>query len=349
MPSHFWSFALAILLLFVNAFFVAAEFSLVKIRETRLEELAGRGHRLARMALGMVRDLDSYLSATQLGITLASLALGYVGEPAFHWLMSPLYGVLYLVTPEYQHTVALTLSFLFFSTFHIILGELVPKSLAIQTTEKVLFAVVLPLRIFTLVGLPFLWLLQGCSNLVLKAFRLNPVRKGHIISETELKLIVEDTVEAGTLEKSKQDLLTSIFAFTEKRVGEIMVPVDKAFCFYLDLPIEKNLVLAHESQHTRYPLFDTRGGKVLGFVHIKDIIWNFQEPRLIHLLDMCRLMPVFKEGRRIDSAMRELKSTKTHIAVVVNEAGEARGFVTLEDVLEELVGNIQDEFDEEFD
>lgn len=347
--AEFGSFLFALLMLFTNAFFVASEFALVKIRETRLEELATGGHRVARLALGMVRNLDNYLSATQLGITLASLALGYVGEPAFHWLMSPLFECLPGMTPETQHTVSLTVSFVFFSTFHIIIGELVPKSLAIQSTERVLFAVTLPMRICFVVFYPFLRVLQMASNLVLRLFRLEPVSKGHMISEAELKLIVEDTIESGSLEKSKQDLLNNLFQFSEKRVGDIMVPVDRTYCLYADRPIEENLRTVYDSQHTRYPLFETRQGKLLGFIHTKDILWRYGDPLEIQLSELCRPLLSLRENKRIDMALRDFKVSKIHIASVVGEAGVVNGFVTLEDVLEELVGNIRDEFDGEND
>lgn len=347
--SDYGAFILALLMLLINAFFVASEFALVKIRETRLEELSAKGHRLSRLALIMVRDLDNYLSATQLGITLASLALGYIGEPAFHWMMEPLFKHMSMLTAETQHTVSLTVSFIFFSAFHIILGELVPKSLAIQSTEKVLFAISIPMRLFFILCYPFMRVLQFASNIVLKLFRLEPVSKGHMISEAELKLIVEDTIESGSLEKSKQDLLSKVFQFSEKRVESIMVPLEKTYSLYLNKSVEENLRVVFDSQHTRYPIFEKTGGRLLGFIHTKDILWRSKSPQDIRWEELYRPLLTMRENKRIDMALRDFKMAKIHMAAVMNDQGHVLGFVTLEDVLEELVGNIRDEFDGEND
>jgi len=345
MSGSIWHIIAAAFLLATNAFFVAAEFALVKIRQTRLEELKNSGNRLAEVAFTMVENLDNYLSATQLGITFASLGLGYVGEPAFHWLLAPLMESMGPGDPVLSHKVSLTASFIFFSGIHIILGELVPKSLAIQMTEKVVLWVAAPMRVFYMLCFPFLWGLQFFAGLILKVLRLPPAPHGNAATEAELRLIVEDSAESGGITKPKQDMLDRVFTFSDKTIHDVMVPTDKMDCFYLDRPTEENLKLAEESMHTRYPLYEVRGGDVLGFVHIKDIVWNYLSPELINLFDLCRPLIVFDQNKRIDAALKDFRNSKTHLAMVVDAERRTIGFVSLEDVLEELVGEIDDEFD----
>lgn len=340
---------LAVFIIFVNAFFVAAEFAIVKIRHTRLEILVKKGHPIARLSHRIVHHLDAYLSATQLGITLTSLGLGWIGEPAFARVLK---GLLVTFGGELSettlHSVSLTIAFLFISALHIILGELVPKSIAIRTAEKVCFFVAVPLHVFYIMFFPFLWILNGTSNLILRVIRIPPVRgpgrAQH--SEEELKLIFEDTFEEGIIGKDKRKLLDKAIDFSHKLIRDVMVPAHKMICFFLSDSIQENLLRAKESGHTRLPLFEKVGGPVLGFIHVKDVIWSLEHGDVINLFDLRHPILFFSEDVRIDVALKHYQKEKKHIAMVKSKKGEIIGLVTLEDLVEELVGEIEDEFDQ---
>lgn len=339
---------LAIVFVALNAFFVAAEFAIVKIRHTRLEILVKKGHPIARLSARIVEHLDAYLSATQLGITLASLGLGWIGEPAFAKVIK---GILLAFGAQLSettlHSVSLTAAFLCISALHIILGELVPKSIALRTAERVCLMVAVPLHAFYLLFYPFLWVLNGTSNFVLKLIKMPPVRgpaRAHH-TEEELKLIFEDTYEDGVIGPQKRLLLDKVLDFSHKTVSDIMVPSRSMACLYLDQSVHENLKRARDSGHTRMPLLDKKEGKVLGFIHMKDIIWSLEHGDIINLHDLRRPIIIYLSNTKIDAALRRFQKKKIHIAIVQDERGKDVGLVTLEDVIEELVGEIEDEFD----
>jgi len=338
----------AFIFILANAFFVAAEFALVKIRHTRLETLVGKGNAMANLAHRMVSKLDAYLSATQLGITLASLGLGWVGEPAFSKLITRLLHMFGAELSEKTlHSVSLTIAFLFISALHIILGELVPKSIAIRTAERVLMVVAFPLHVFYTIFYPFLWVLNGTANAVLKIMKMppahGPLRAHH--TEEELKLIFEDTFEEGVIGSHKRILLDKAMDFSHKTIADIMIPASQMICFFVEDSIQENLFRAKESGHTRFPLFERKGGNLLGFVHIKDVIWSMENNKVINIFDVRRPLIFFKDKNRIDFAMIRFQREKRHVAIVKNNKEEIVGLVTMEDVIEELVGEIEDEFD----
>ncbi|MBI2338932.1 MAG: HlyC/CorC family transporter [Deltaproteobacteria bacterium] len=342
-----WYAALALVFVALNAFFVAAEFAIVKIRATRLEILAQKGHPLARLSKKIVHDLDAYLSATQLGITLASLGLGWIGEPAFSLIIGGLLNFFGAHLSEVTlRSASLMVAFLFISALHIVLGELVPKSIAIRTAEKVCLLVAVPLRVFYLVFFPFLWILNSLSNGILRMIRIQPIggpARAH--TEEELKLIVEDSLEEGTINVRKWLLLDNALEFSHKTVRSIMVPIERVVCFYLDESIGENLKRAKESGHTRFPLRESNKGKILGFVHMKDVIWQLEHGEIINLFDLARPLLFFGEDKTLEAALIEFQTRKVHIAMVEKRPGQVTGMVTLENVIEELVGDIEDEFD----
>lgn len=348
-PTGSQGLYLLIALIFVaaNAFFVSAEFAIVKIRSTRLEVLASRGNSLAKLSKKIVSNLDAYLSATQLGITLASLGLGWIGEPAFTSVLIKLGTFMGLAISETTlHSVSLTLAFVIISALHIILGELVPKSLAIRTAEKICLAVAIPLRIFYIIFYPALWTLNGLSNLILGFIHIPRVggpARAH--TEEELKLVIEDSFEEGTIGGGKRLLLDKAIDFSHKTVLDIMVPINKIFSFYLDESISSNLERARDSGHTRAPLLDSRGGKIIGFVHMKDIIWSLEHGEIINLYDLKRPILFFISLTKIDQALLRFQKEKVHLGIVTDDRGAVLGLVTLEDIIEELVGEIDDEFD----
>lgn len=346
------SFHLALSIVFVvlNAFFVAAEFALVKVRATRLELMVRKGDPLAKLVLSMVSNLNQYVSATQLGITLASLGLGWIGEPAFARMFEQLIAPFgFQMTPEHLHSLSFTCAFLVISGLHIVIGELVPKSVAIQMPEKVCYLIVAPLRIFYIVVFPFMWVLNEMAALTLRIFRFKPETHGgsKAHSEDEIKLIVEDSFEEGSISHSKRFLLDKAIEFSHKSVKEIMVQEKDMFCFYMTDSLENNLSRAKESGHTRFPLREKRDGRVLGFVHMKDVIWGMENNDVINLYDLMRPALAMTSKTTVDQALKEFQRKRVHLAIVESPEKEVLGMLTLEDVIEELVGEIEDEFDTE--
>ena len=340
---------LALGLVLLNAFFVAAEFAIVKIRVTRLETLAKKGNIFAHSARHAVQHLDWYLSATQLGITVASLALGWVGEPAFAVLVAPLLGLMGIWSASIVHSLSLTIAFLSITLLHIVLGELAPKSLAIQRTETVVLAVSLPLRLFFIVFYPVLWLLNSLSNGLLRILRIGSASAESLAhTEEELRIILGESARTGALSGIKRRLLENIFTYTRRTAQEIMIP--RAEIAYLSLARSwpENLAVMRTTEHTRYPLCTLSLDHVIGMVHVKDLF--HAGAGLVSeedLLKRKREILFVPESCTLDELQRQFQQKRLHMAVVVDEYGGTAGLVTLEDVLVELVGEIQDEFDRE--
>jgi len=341
--------AAALFLVFLNGFFVASEFSIVKVRGTKIEELVRKGKKHAHLAHGMVHNMDEYLSATQLGITIASLGLGWLGEPAFAALFLPLlsaFGSLDLVV---AHTIAAGLAFLLITFLHIVLGELAPKSLAIQKPESVILAASGGMTLFYKASYPFIWVLNKAAFLFLKIFGIHPVDElGSAHSEEELRMILAKSLEKGVLDAEEQQLLDRVFAYGDRSARQIMVPAGDVVFMDIHNTFKKNMELARRSRHTRYPLCDHSLGNALGIVHIKDLLWKMnrdeKEPDLAALKRPILFVP---EGSLIKDLLPEFRKNRTHMAMVIDEFGSPVGIITMEDILEELVGEIQDEFDSE--
>lgn len=339
----------ALFLVFLNGFFVASEFSIVKVRGTKIEELVRKGKKHAHLASGMVHNMDEYLSATQLGITIASLGLGWIGEPAFAALFLPLlsaFGSLDLVV---AHTISAGMAFLLITFLHIVLGELAPKSLAIQKPEPVILAASGGMTLFYKASYPFIWVLNKAAFLFLKIFGIHPVDElGSAHSEEELRIILAKSLEKGVLDAEEQQLLDRVFAYGDRSARQIMVPSGDVIFMDIHNSFRENAELARKSRHTRYPLCDHSLGNVLGIVHIKDLVWKIhrdeKEPDLAALKRPILFVP---EGSLIKDLLPEFRKNRTHMAMVIDEFGSPVGIITMEDILEELVGEIQDEFDSE--
>lgn len=340
---------LAIFLVLLNAFFVAAEFAIVKVRATRLAELATTGSRRALLARRATEDLDSYLSATQLGITLASLGLGWVGEPAFATLIGPPLEYLGVWSATTVHSLSVSAAFVFITFIHIVLGELVPKSLAVQRTEGVALWVAAPLVAFHRLFTPALWLLNASSGLCLRLLRVDPadaVERAH--SEEELRLLLAQSRRSGRLSGSKGDMLENVLAYSRRTARHIMVPRAEIAYVSTERPIEENLEMLRRGDHTRFPLCSSDIDHVIGLIHIKDLFRLTTQLRSsAELLPLKRDILFVPESRRLDLLQRDFQQARVHMAIVVDEYGGTSGLVTLEDVIEEIVGEIEDEFDRE--
>ena len=348
LSTHFsaWHLIIAIACVLLNAFFTAIEFAMVKIRATRLETMQAEGGISAGSAYKIVQHLNDYLSATQLGITLASLGLGWVGEPAFAGLLRPIFNLFHW-SPSTVHAVSFALAFSLITTLHLVLGELVPKQLAIQSAEKVLLLCAVPLRMFYWVFYPFLRLLNFLTNLSIKILGIKWSSEDIAHNEEEIRLILEDSQEGGAISERKASLIENVFEFSDRMARFIMRHRQGIVSLELRRPLEENLSIAKESEHTRFPLCDGGLDHVIGLINIKDIVWQFENKELINLFDLKRPILMVPEGKPIDQLLRDFQSKKIHMAMVVDEFGVSTGLITLEDVMEELVGEIQDEFDQE--
>jgi len=341
-----WRILAVLALVALNGFFVAAEFAIVKVRETQIEALVRKGDRRAKRAQHVLDHLDAYLSASQLGITIASLALGWIGEPAVAALLEPLLASVGITNTYVIHTTAFAVGFGLITFLHIVLGEQAPKNLAIQRAKRTALATVGPLHVFYVVFRPFILALNASANLVLRLVGIGPAKESERAhSEEELRLLLSESTGRGP--KIRKDLILNAMDLRRRLVRQIMVP--RPFVVALDerLPLDQNYRVARESGFTRFPLIDGDLDRVLGMVHFKDLAALVQEARDAPVGAIRRDIQMAPDSITAEELLTRFLSRHEHLAVVLDEFGATVGIVTLEDVLEELVGPIQDEFDAE--
>lgn len=333
----------------INAFFVAAEYAIIRVRVTRIEELVQRGVRRAAAAREVLRHLDAMISACQLGITLASLALGWIGEPAFAHLLEPWFAWMGRFATGASHTVAIAVSFFLITFLHVVVGELVPKTVAIGHAESIALAVSWPLRVFRFLFYPLIAIMNRSATMLVEAMRLTPPTEASLAhSEAELRMILAVSRKSGALSESHGRLLANALDFADRAVRQIMVP--RADVLWLDASrsYAENASRAREFGHTRLPLCDGTIDHVVGIVHVKDLLVA-PPPSLgaSELKALARPPLYVPENAKIQQALALFQRQKFHLGIVVDEHGGTAGLVTLEDILEELIGDIQDEFDQE--
>ena len=335
------------LLVGINGIFVAAEFSMVKVRKTRLAELAENGSRSAQTALEVTSKLDAYLSACQLGITLASLGLGWLGESAISRLIEPLFVGIAGWNTIYTETISITIAFLIITFLHIVLGELVPKSLAIQKAESTALATAGFLKGFYSVFYPLIGMLNNLANLVLRIWGIQPANEADLAhSEEELRMLVDASQKHGYLDKMEGKLLDNVFEFSDRIASEVMIPRQDMVCIFIQDSFDDILDIVKKHGHTRYLLCDDDKDHVLGLVHMRDIFrLQEQQSDTKDITQIKREILVVPEGMPISHLVQNLRSQRTQMAIVVDEFGGSAGLVTIEDMLEELVGEIYDEFE----
>jgi CBS domain containing-hemolysin-like protein len=343
-----WYLFFAFLFVLANGFFVAAEFAIVKVRSTQLTELADQGSVRAKMARKLTRHLDSYLSATQLGITLSSLALGWIGEPAFHHLIEPLFAR-FNVPDAAAKTISATVAFVIISILHIVLGELAPKSIAIQKPVGTSLWVAHLLHVFYLVTFPAIFVLNGVSRAILKLFGIEPAGEhaeaAH--SPEELRLILASSEKAGVLSEEKREIIEGVFQFSTRTARQLMVPRTDVVILSTTRTIEENLETIRTTRHTRYPLCEGSLDHTIGLIHVKDLMLAQLRGPGKPLADLKRDVLFVPENSTVESLLSQFIESKTHMAIVLDEYGGASGIVSLENITEELFGQIQDEFDRE--
>jgi CBS domain containing-hemolysin-like protein len=324
-----------VLLVFLNAFFVVAEFAIVKVRNTRVAELKATGSRRAAVADHIINHLDAYLSATQLGVTVASMGLGWLGAEAF----SRVFRV--SLNPFAAGAVA----FVLVTFITIIFGELVPKSVAIRKAERATLWVALPLRWFYLVTRPVTWLMYIAAAGLLRLFRIKPASERELAhSEEELRMIIEASQEVGHIDEIEQTLMRRALTFGDQTVSGIMVPRTEMAALRTSLTVQEAISEVAETNHTRYPAYEDDVDNVVGYIHIKDL---YRAPRDAGLRRLLRPIGFIAESSNIELALQRFQRTRTPLALVVDEHGGTAGIVTIQDVVEELIGEMQDEFDQE--
>jgi CBS domain containing-hemolysin-like protein len=335
----------ALFLILLNGFFVAVEFALIRVRSTRIAELSREGRRAAKMAEHAIHHLDVYLSASQVGISIASIALGYVAEPAIVRLLTPLFHSVPM--PEaWHHAIAIAIALSIVSSLHIVVGEQAPKYWAIQNAEQVAMLFAFPLHWFYRVfSLPISWL-NSATTLVLRLFRIQPTSEHELAhSEEELRMILTASGQSGVLKDSEVDLVKHVFEFADKVARDIMVP--RVDMVYLDAtwPLDRSLQVATNHTFTRFPLCEADPDHVIGMIHIKDLARLAQTGER-DIRTIRRDIIFVPESKSIDQLLREFQLRKMHMAAVLDEYGGTAGIATLEDVLEQIVGEIHDEFEE---
>lgn len=342
---------LVIILVLLNGYFVASEFALVAVRKTRIEELVKRGNHSATLVQKALADLDSFISATQLGITLASLALGWIGEPAIAHFLEPYFTFLPKEAATISaHSVSIVIAFTIITFLHIVLGELAPKTIALQKAETISLFIIAPLTLFAKVFRPFIWILNGAGSMVLKLFGFT-APSGHqlVHSEEEIRMLLAQSAESGAIQKKEAEMVYSVFRLGDIPVKQIMVPRTDIIAFNVSTSLKEIVKQVERHPHSRFPVYEHSIDTVIGFVHIKDIykeVFKSKEEKRLSETSLIRQIIGVPETKRIDEVLLDMRKKRVHIAVVNDEYGGTAGMVTLEDILESLVGEIQDEFEQ---
>jgi CBS domain containing-hemolysin-like protein len=339
-----------VLLVLLNGFFVATEFALVKVRATQLEPFAARGHKRAKMALHLARHLDEYLSACQLGITLASLGLGWIGEPIFAELLAPVFKLFDVESEKLRHSLSFGIGFSVITFLHIVVGEMAPKSVAIRLAMPTALWIAFPMRWFYLAMYPFIWVLNQSALLLLRAVGLEPAHESEAVhSEDELRLVLGSSQKQLGASRFSRDLVQNALDLRQRVARDVMRPRQELTVLDTQAPIPECLELAEKSRYSRFPLCDEGDpDRTRGVVHIKDMYALRHTARVgADLLPAARKIIYVPETARLEKLLRLFLDRKLHLAIVVDEYGGTVGLVTLENIVEELVGQIQDEFDQE--
>jgi putative hemolysin len=337
-------------LVLANGFFVAAEFSLVSVRQTRIAELIAQGNRTAKWVKKAIDDPDRFIAATQLGITLASLALGWIGEPALGHLLQPILNIFPLeIESELSHSLSAGLAFAIITFLHVVVGELAPKSIALQNPERTSLFVAQPTVWTEWIFKPAIWLLNGTGNLLLKILGVQPASAHELVhSPEELKMLASASAESGIVKDTQEELIYAVFEFGDMLVRHVMVPRTEMIAVPVESTIEEMIQVATHHPYTKFPVYESSLDHVVGIVHLKDLVRVREEnPEGLTAGDLMRETIFIPETARLDDLLNRFRARKRHIAIVLDEYGGTAGVVTLEDLLEEIVGEVSDPFDTE--
>ncbi|AWE06870.1 hypothetical protein DCE79_05410 [Lysinibacillus sp. 2017] len=340
-----------VVLLIFTAFFVATEFAIVKVRQSRIDQLVSEGKSGALAAKNVTTHLDEYLSACQLGITVTALGIGMVGESTFEFILHPLFETIGIPI-DYIHWFTIGGAFFLATFFHVVVGELAPKTIAIQKAEAITLVFAKPIQFFYKVMFPLIWLLNGSARLLLKSVGVQPASE-HELSHTEeeLRLLLSESYKSGEINMNELKYVNNVFEFDDKIAREIMVPRTDIVGFDASVSFEEVLTLISEVRYTRYPVYDGDRDNILGFLNIKDFLTlginNRINPETFKLKDFINPVILTIETTPIHNLLQIMQKKRIHIAILLDEYGGTSGMVTVEDILEELVGEIRDEFDDD--
>ncbi len=339
----------AILIAFTG-FFVAAEFAIVKVRSSRIDQLVAEGKRGALAAKKVTTNLDEYLSACQLGITVTAMGLGWLGEPTIEKLLHPLFEK-WNLNPSISSVLTFGLAFMIMTYLHVVVGELAPKTMAIQKAEKVTLLLAGPLMMFYKVMYPFIWVLNGSARVVTGLFGLKPASEHEVAhTEEELRLILSDSYESGEINQAEYKYVNNIFEFDNRIAKEIMVPRTEIVGFYLEDSVEEHMKVIQNERYTRYPIFGEDKDDIIGMVNVKDFFIRYMtedQKDLSSIRSYMRPIIEVMETTPIHDLLLQMQKKRIPMAVLYDEYGGTAGIVTLEDILEEIVGEIRDEYDED--
>lgn len=340
---------ITLLFVLLNAFFVAAEFAFVKVRATQLEVLINKGSYLAGMAKKITQKLDAYLSATQVGITLASLGLGWIGEQVVSTMIRDIFSD-YLLSNYKIHGISTIVAFTFITFMHVTFGEQIPKMMSIHYAVKASLILAIPLQVFYYLFKPFIWILNGFSNVILNILKIKNLNdEAH--SEEEIKAILTESEESGSIQPSEYELIQNVFEFDDRVVKQIMLPIDRVSAINIHWSKDEILKKILDDGFSRMPVYSESTTNIIGIIHTKDILKTIIENQLNvnkeTIQKMMRNPLLVPENAKINKVLRELQKQHSQFAIVIDEFGQTSGIVTMEDIIEELVGDIQDEHDEE--
>jgi CBS domain containing-hemolysin-like protein len=342
-------FLIILILILLNGMFVAAEFAIIGVRPTRIAQLAEQGHRTAKRVQRILNNpaqVDRYIASAQLGITLASLGLGMYGEPVIAHQIEPILHNELGLGSDLVHTVSFFIALSLITYLHVVIGEMVPKSLALQSAERVVFALSTPMFLMQRVFSWAITVLNQIGLLVLRLMGVEPPPEGtRLHGSDELELIISDSVVGGLIEAEEMALMHNIFDFADLHVGQIMTPRPKIDAVPVDIGKEDLLDTMFRSTHTRLPIYDNDLDHILGIVHLKDLVHHHLDDAPYNLRELMHEVPVVPEGLPADELLTIFKQRQIHMAIVIDEYGGTAGIVTLEDLLEEVVGEVRDEFD----
>ena len=339
------------LLLLSNGFFVASEFAIVKVRRTRIEQLVNEGNQTAQVVLDAIKEMDKYIASVQLGVTISSIGLGWVGEATLASIIEPLFNFLPSMSKMFAvHSLSVSIAFALITFLHVVIGELVPKSIALEFTEKTALFIARPMRAITEVFNPFIWLLNGFGNVLLKLLNIPTAQKASKVHSTEeLDMLVDASFDGGVLNETEKDMLHNVFKFSDLTAKQVMIPRTDMVCAPIDMSFDDLNNLAAQNQFTRYPVYNEDIDDITGFIHVKDLYLLSLKDEERPIEKIQRPIMMVPETMTLDKLVIEFKKRKMQLAVVIDEFGGTSGLISLEDVIEEIVGDVQDEFDEEED
>lgn len=331
-----------------NAFFVAAEFAIVKVRHTQIALLESQGHQRAKIAHHILKRLNEYLSAAQLGVTLASLGLGWVAEPIFEHLLSPVFPLINVTDPGMIYSLSAATGFALITFIHITIGEQVPKAIAIQYPKQMTLLVAVPFRLFNVIFRPFIYLINNVSNLLVRLLGVKQSERAESQhSEEELRLLLREGEKTGVIDDTEHELIENIFDFGDKTVADALVPRTQMFTLQADTLLAVAVDQIIREGYSRIPVFGENHDDVLGILFSKDLLRGLVERSEKTVRDLIRPAMYIVETKSLSVLLREMQKNHVEIAIVVNEYGGLEGMITIEDILEEIVGDLQDEHDSE--